>query len=463
MRTPPCRRDHTAPAARASPPRSRATKPCTSGASWSRSWTRSSSRRMPATASRQSAASSGRRRSRAPSRPTTVTASAASPDLHAEERVGEVLVGRTRRRASATSSGRLLDRRGWPLGGRRAGPWRRRTRPEARQHVAEQLEVGLLDHLAATPSRSSLAGIGGVGGEHDDRRAGAVGLERSRASARRIRRSGRGRARGRRRRSGAPSRPRPCRCRSRPRPRARPPRTPTVMAAAHHLVVVADHHRRQPTPPLVACRTGARLAVRSAQGLRATLSPSPNGTEGPAAMADVEIGIGKSGRRAYGFDDIAIVPSRRTRDPEDVDIAWEIDAFRFELPVMASPSDSVVSPATAAELGRLGGAGRPPPRGPLDPLRRSRAGPRGDRRRSPPTRPPAGCRRLYAEPVQPDLVEAAHRRAQGQRPHRGRGLHAAAHARPGPAHPAGRARPARDPGHGRVGRARVPPATSRST
>ena len=46
-------------------------------------------------------------------------------------------------------------------------------------------------------------------------------------------------------------------------------------------------------------------------------------------MAEVEIGFGKSGRRAYGFDDIAIVPSRRTRDPEDVDISWEIDAFRF--------------------------------------------------------------------------------------------------------------------------------------
>ena len=47
-------------------------------------------------------------------------------------------------------------------------------------------------------------------------------------------------------------------------------------------------------------------------------------------MADVEIGIGKSGRRAYGFDDIAIVPSRRTRDPEDVDISWELDAYRFD-------------------------------------------------------------------------------------------------------------------------------------
>ncbi len=74
-------------------------------------------------------------------------------------------------------------------------------------------------------------------------------------------------------------------------------------------------------------------------------------------MAEVEIGIGKSGRRAYGFDDIAIVPSRRTRDPEDVDISWEIDAFKFDLPLMASAMDGVVSPATAIELGKLGGVG----------------------------------------------------------------------------------------------------------
>ncbi len=72
---------------------------------------------------------------------------------------------------------------------------------------------------------------------------------------------------------------------------------------------------------------------------------------------EVEIGIGKSGRRAYGFDDIAIVPSRRTRDPEDVDISWDIDAFHFDLPLIASAMDGVVSPATAIELGRLGGLG----------------------------------------------------------------------------------------------------------
>src|SRR3954452_2473007 len=72
-------------------------------------------------------------------------------------------------------------------------------------------------------------------------------------------------------------------------------------------------------------------------------------------MAEVEIGIGKSGRRGYGFDDIAIVPSRRSRDPEDVDISREIGGFRFELPLMASAMDGVVSPATAIEIGRLGG------------------------------------------------------------------------------------------------------------
>ena len=70
---------------------------------------------------------------------------------------------------------------------------------------------------------------------------------------------------------------------------------------------------------------------------------------------EIEIGIGKSGRRAYGFDDVAIVPSRRTRDPDDVDISWEIDAFKFDLPLMASAMDGVVSPRSAIEIGKLGG------------------------------------------------------------------------------------------------------------
>ncbi|MEW6058611.1 MAG: GuaB3 family IMP dehydrogenase-related protein [Actinomycetota bacterium] len=72
-------------------------------------------------------------------------------------------------------------------------------------------------------------------------------------------------------------------------------------------------------------------------------------------MAEIEIGIGKTGRRAYGFDEVAIVPSRRTRDPDDVDISWEIDAFHFGLPMMAAAMDAVVSPGTAILIGNLGG------------------------------------------------------------------------------------------------------------
>src|SRR5215218_6514621 len=70
---------------------------------------------------------------------------------------------------------------------------------------------------------------------------------------------------------------------------------------------------------------------------------------------EVEIGRGKKARRAYGFDDIAIVPSRRTRDPDDVDISWTLGPYRFELPLLASAMDGVVSPETATALGRLGG------------------------------------------------------------------------------------------------------------
>lgn len=70
---------------------------------------------------------------------------------------------------------------------------------------------------------------------------------------------------------------------------------------------------------------------------------------------EVEIGRGKKGRRAYGFDDIAIVPSRRTRDPDDIDISWTLGPYRFELPLIASAMDGVVSPTTAGIIGKLGG------------------------------------------------------------------------------------------------------------
>ncbi len=72
---------------------------------------------------------------------------------------------------------------------------------------------------------------------------------------------------------------------------------------------------------------------------------------------EVEIGRGKKGRRAFGFDDIAVVPSRRTRDPDDVDITWTLGPYRFELPLLAAAMDGVVSPATAVAVGKLGGLG----------------------------------------------------------------------------------------------------------
>jgi IMP dehydrogenase len=72
---------------------------------------------------------------------------------------------------------------------------------------------------------------------------------------------------------------------------------------------------------------------------------------------DIEIGRAKRGRRAYSFDDLAIVPSRRTRDPEEVSVAWQIDAYRFELPILAAPMDSVMSPQTAVAFGKHGGLG----------------------------------------------------------------------------------------------------------
>lgn len=74
-------------------------------------------------------------------------------------------------------------------------------------------------------------------------------------------------------------------------------------------------------------------------------------------MTEIEIGRAKRARRVYSFDDVAIVPSRRTRDPEDVSITWKIDAFTFDIPLLAAPMDSVMSPETAIGFGKLGGLG----------------------------------------------------------------------------------------------------------
>ena len=120
-------------------------------------------------------------------------------------------------------------------------------------------------------------------------------------------------------------------------------------------------------------------------------------------MTEIEIGRGKRGRRAYTFDDIAVVPSRRTRDPEDVSIGWQIDAYHFELPVLAAPMDSVVSPATAIQIGQLGGLGVLDLEGlwtryedPTEALRRIA--------KLPAEETTAAMRELYAAPVRPELI-----------------------------------------------------------
>ena len=124
-----------------------------------------------------------------------------------------------------------------------------------------------------------------------------------------------------------------------------------------------------------------------------------------AGTETVEIGIGKSGRRAYGFDDIAIVPSRRTRDPEDVSLAWEIDAYRFELPLVAAPMDGVVSPQTAVTIGRLGGLAVLDLEGlwtrwdDPEPLLAELA-------ELPDGEAATRMRELYAKPIEPDLITA---------------------------------------------------------
>jgi IMP dehydrogenase len=118
---------------------------------------------------------------------------------------------------------------------------------------------------------------------------------------------------------------------------------------------------------------------------------------------EVEIGRGKKGRRAYGFDDIAIVPSRRTRDPDDIDIAWTLGPYRFELPLMAAAMDGVVSPATAGIIGRLGGLGVLNLEGIF--TRYEDAEAQLERIATlPPERATTEMQSIYRAPVQPELV-----------------------------------------------------------
>ena len=118
---------------------------------------------------------------------------------------------------------------------------------------------------------------------------------------------------------------------------------------------------------------------------------------------EIEIGRGKKARRAYGFDDIAIVPSRRTRDAEDVDIAWRLGPHLLELPLLASAMDGVVSPATAIKLGQLGGLGVLNLEGIWTRYEDADASSPGSRR-SPRQDATREMQEIYAEPVKPELI-----------------------------------------------------------
>jgi IMP dehydrogenase len=118
---------------------------------------------------------------------------------------------------------------------------------------------------------------------------------------------------------------------------------------------------------------------------------------------EVEIGRGKKARRAYGFDDIAIVPSRRTRDPDDIDITWNLGPYRFELPLLASAMDGVVSPKTAVLINRLGGLGVLNLEGIWS--RYEDADEQLDRvAKAPPEMATQLMQEVYAEPVKPELI-----------------------------------------------------------
>jgi IMP dehydrogenase len=120
---------------------------------------------------------------------------------------------------------------------------------------------------------------------------------------------------------------------------------------------------------------------------------------------EVEIGRGKKARQAYGFDDIAIVPSRRTRDPQDVDIGWKLGPHLLELPLIASAMDGVVSPKIAIELGGLGGLGVLNLEGIFT---RYENAERELQKiaRLPKEQATQGMQKIYAEPVKPELISA---------------------------------------------------------
>ena len=120
---------------------------------------------------------------------------------------------------------------------------------------------------------------------------------------------------------------------------------------------------------------------------------------------EIEIGLGKKGRLAYSLDDVSIVPSRRTRDPQDVSTSWQVDAYEFDVPVIGAPMDSVTSPATAIAMGKMGALGvldleglwtrYDDPQPLLDEIAELSAESATER-----------IQQIYAEPIKPELIVA---------------------------------------------------------
>ena len=177
-------------------------------------------------------------------------------------------------------------------------------------------------------------------------------------------------------------------------------------------------------------------------------------------MTEIEIGRGKRGRRAYSFDDIAIVPSRRTRDPEEVSVGWQIDAYHFDIPVIAAPMDSVMSPQTAIALGKLGGL----PVLDLEGLWTRYEDPTpllAEIATLDPVLATTRMQEIYREEIQPELVTERLREIRAVRRHRRRRPHPAAHPAAVEDRRGCRGRPVRHPRHHGVGRARLRAAPSR--
>ena len=128
---------------------------------------------------------------------------------------------------------------------------------------------------------------------------------------------------------------------------------------------------------------------------------------------EIEIGRGKRGRRAYGLDDIAIVPSRRTRDRRDVDLSWQLNGLTLDLPLLASAMDGVVSPRTAGIIGQLGGLAVLN----LEGIQTRYEEPDAELERIaalPPEEATRGLQEVYTKPVRSDLVAERSREIKAQ-------------------------------------------------